>query len=151
MWETPVRNEDIRQYVQLCERGELYRFVERRLPVNLDYNTLKRRVLSTLYDKDSHRNAVYTVLDEHFPSLMRFVRREKRGDYRRLAHVAQRAESQFMFGRVVPRLMRERPDLFVATIHDSILAPEESAEYVRAVMLAEFAKLGVAPTVRIES
>jgi hypothetical protein len=55
-----------------------------------------------------------------------------------------------MFGRVVPRIMRERPDLFISTIHDSILTPAGDGEFVRGVMLDEFAQLGVSPQVKIE-
>ncbi|MHC4400200.1 MAG: hypothetical protein ACYTG0_11015 [Planctomycetota bacterium] len=142
---------DMRQYLELCEAGELYRFVERQLPGRLDYDSLKRRVLASLYDKDSHRNAVYEVLNDHFPTLMRRCRRLKAKDYRRLAHLAQRVESEFMYCRVVPRVMRERPGLFVTTIHDSILVPCGAEEYVRAVMLSEFRRLGISPTVRIQT
>jgi len=72
-------------------------------------------------------------------------------DYRRLAHFAQKIESRFMFGRVVPRLMADRPESFVSTIHDSVLTTAGSGEYVRQVMLDEFAKLGVSPIVRVET
>jgi len=145
-----IENVDLRSYLEICERGELYEYVKRHLPGGLDYDTLKQRVLATLYDRDNHRNAVYRVLDKHFPTLMGFARHVKREDYRRLAHMAQRVESQFMYGQVVPRIMRERPGLFVATIHDSILVSRGAKEYVREVMLAEFRRLGVSPKVRIE-
>ena len=55
-----------------------------------------------------------------------------------------------MFGRVVPRVIQERPDLFVATIHDSILTTVGSAEYVRQVMRNEFAQLGLSPQAEVE-
>jgi len=142
---------DLRRYLELCEEGRLYRYVAERLAKRLDYDTLKRRVLATIYDKDSHRNAVYRVLDQQFPTLMSFTREVKRGDYRRLAQLAQRAESRFMYGQVVPRLMRERPGLFVATIHDSVLVPRGEEEYVRDVMASEFRRLGVNPTLRIQT
>ena len=155
--------ESIEKYLKLCEKGRLYRFVFDHLPkiqerlVGLSqderdhlFRRNKDQVLATLYDIDSHRNKVYHVLDEHFPALMAFVRREKRGDHRRFAHLAQRTESDFMFGQVVPCLMREKPTVFVGTIHDSVLVPASEAECVHDVMMAEFARLGVTPTVRTE-
>jgi hypothetical protein len=78
------------------------------------------------------------------------MRRVKRGDYRRLAHSAQGIESDFMFRRVLPRIMELRPDLFVATIHDSILTTADNAEFVRGVMLGQFAALGLSPQVKVE-
>ena len=83
------------------------------------------------------------VLDEQFPGVMRAMRAIKRGDHRRLAHFAQRIESRFMYGRVVPRIMAERPGLFVGTIHDSVFTTVGEEQYVRRVMLEEFGRLGV--------
>ena len=56
-----------------------------------------------------------------------------------------------MYGRVVPRIMELRPDLFVSTIHDSILTTAGDAHLVRQVMLDEFARLGVSPQVKVEA
>jgi hypothetical protein len=81
---------------------------------------------------------------------MTFIRRVKRGNHCRLAHLGQRAESDFIFGRVVSRLLRERPELFIATIHDSVLTTVGDEQYVRGVMLEEFRTLGIEPTVRVE-
>jgi len=141
---------DVLQYLELCEIGGLYQFVHDRLDNHRSFTATKKRVLATLYDLDSHRNAIYRILDGHFPSLMEFIRQAKRGDHKHFARLAQRTESDFMFGQVVPRLMREQPDMFVGTIHDSVLAPALEAEYVRGVMMAEFGRLGVTPRVRIE-
>ena len=82
---------------------------------------------------------------------MAFIRGVKQHDYRQLARLAQRTESDFIFGRAVSRVLRERPDLFIATIHDSVMTMIGNEEYVRDVMLTEFRKLGVEPTVRIEN
>jgi hypothetical protein len=81
---------------------------------------------------------------------MQVVERMKQGDYRRLVHFAQRIESTFMFARVRPRIMEFRPNLFVSTIHDSILTTDGDEEFVRPVMLDEFAHLGLSPQVKVE-
>ena len=141
---------DVLQYLELCEIGGLYQFVHDRLDNQRSFTETKKRVLATLYDLDSHRNAIYRILGGHFPSLMEFIRQAKRDNHKHFARLAQRTESDFMFGQVVPRLMREQPDMFVGTIHDSVLAPALEAEYVRGVMMSEFGRLGVTPRVRIE-
>ena len=46
--------------------------------------------------------------------------------------------------------MRERPNLFITTIHDSVMTTAGDEDYVREAMLSEFRKLGIEPTVRIE-
>ena len=132
---------DLRRYLELCEARGLYQAVADRLGKTRD--EAKQGVMVVFFDKPWHRNAVSVVLDELFPTVMEAMRRIKRPDYRRLAHFAQRIESAFMFGRVVPRIMELRPDLFVSTIHDSILTTAGDAEFVRQVMLDEFAATGV--------
>jgi hypothetical protein len=139
---------DMRRYLETVEARGLYQAVAGKLGVTR--NEIKRRVLAVFFDKPEHRNRVSRVLDELFPGVMAAMRQAKRGDYRRLAHFAQRIESRFMFGRVVPRIMAARPALFVGTIHDSILTTAGDADFVRSVMREEFARLGLRPQVNVE-
>ena len=139
---------DRRRYLELCEARGLYQAVADRLGRTRE--EAKRRVMVVFFDKPWHRNAVIAVLDELFPTVMEDMREIKRGNHCRLAHFAQRVESAFMFGRVIPRIMTLRPELFVATIHDSVLTPLGDAAFVRQVMLEQFAQLGVSPQVKIE-
>jgi hypothetical protein len=46
--------------------------------------------------------------------------------------------------------MRERPDLPLFTIHDPVGTTPEHAEYVRGVVMREFAALGLSPTLKRE-
>jgi hypothetical protein len=140
---------DLRRYLELCEGRGLYQAVADRLGRTRD--DAKHGVMVAFFDRPSHHNAVSKVLAELFPSVMEAVARVKRGDYRRLAHFAQRIESAFMFGRVIPRIMALRPELFVSTIHDSILTTAGDEKFVQQVMLDEFANLGLFPQVKIES
>ena len=141
---------DVRRYVELCEARGLYQMVADRLGNGKTRDEAKHSVMVVFFDKPWHHNAVTAVLDQLFPTVMEAMRRMKQGDYCRLAHFAQRIESAFMFGRVVPRIMDLRPDLFVSTIHDSILTPAADAGFVRQVMLDEFSQLGVSPQVKVE-
>jgi len=126
----------------------LYQAVADRLGKTRD--GVKKQIVTVFFDKPWRRNAVSDALDELFPTVMKTMRRIKQPDHRRLAHIAQKIESSFIFGRVVPRIMEERPELFIATIHDSILTTCGNEEYVRGVMVDEFAQLGLRPQVRVE-
>jgi len=140
----------VEEYLRVCERGELYDLIASQLNPRPDRDTLKRRVLAALYDRDSHRNKVYDALAASFPGVMAALREVKRANFRRAAHLGQRTESDFIIGRCVGRLAREHPGLFVTTIHDSIMTTEGDEETVRGVMLEEFARLGVQPRVKVE-
>jgi hypothetical protein len=63
----------------------------------------------------------------------------------RFAVKAQYEESRFVIYSVCERIRRERPDCWVATVHDSILTPPDTVDCILAVMREEFARLGVAP------
>jgi hypothetical protein len=139
---------DLRRYVELCERRGLYQAVANRLGRTRD--EAKHGIMVSFFDKPWHRNATAKALEHLFPTVIQAMRRMKQDDYRRLAHFAQRIESAFMFGRVVPRIMELHPDLFVSTIHDSILTTAGDAEFVRQVMLDEFAQLGLLPQVKVD-
>lgn len=139
---------DLRCYLESCESRGLYQAVADRLGKTRD--EAKKKIMTVFFDKPWHRNAVSAVLDELFPTVMDAMREIKRPDYRRLAHLAQRIESAFMFGRIVPRIMEERPHLFISTIHDSVLTTAGEGQFVRQVMLDEFTRLGLSPQVKVE-
>jgi hypothetical protein len=46
--------------------------------------------------------------------------------------------------------MELAPNLFLGTIHDSIMTTTGDEETVRGIMLEEFSRLGVHPTVKSE-
>jgi len=140
---------DLVRFLALCESRRLYGTVAEAVGTSRD--EAKRKVLAAFFDTPSHRNKVHAVLDTLFPSVMAAIVALKRGDYRRLAHFAQRVESGFIFGRVVPRLMAEQPDQFISTIHDSVLTIAGNGDFVRRVMLEESAQVGLSPTIRLEA
>jgi hypothetical protein len=139
---------DLRRYLELCEGRALYQTVADRLGKSRD--EAKKAILVVFFDRPWHHNAVSAILGQLFPNVMHTMKEIKRLDYCRLAHFAQRIESGFMFGRVVPRIMAERPEMFVGTIHDSVLTTAGNGEFVRQLILDEFAKLGLRPQVKME-
>lgn len=140
---------DLRCFLESCESRCLYQTIADRLGKTRDES--KRAVMVAFFDKPWHQNTVTAAMDELFPSVTEAMRRIKTPDYRKLAHLAQRMESAFMFGRVVPQIRAQRPDLFVATIHDAVLTTADNGEFVRKVMLKEFAELGISPQVKVEA
>lgn len=67
-----------------------------------------------------------------------------------LAREMQRLESGVMIGRVARRVVRERPELPVLTVHDSIVVPAGAVAYVRGIIADEWqAAFGVVPRVKI--
>ena len=85
---------------------------------------------------------------EEFPEVYRFVLAEKQHGYEELARKMQRAEAEFMLGTVCKRLFDYHPDVPVVTIHDSISTIPEHVALVERVILGEFTRIGINPTLK---
>jgi len=108
-------------------------------------------VMAVFFGRPHHRTRAAEALETLFPEAWEAIQDLKRTwGYASLAHAAQRAESSFIFGRCVPRLMVECPGLWIATIHDSILTTAGSEGLVRDVMAEQFERLGLRPTLTVE-
>jgi hypothetical protein len=109
------------------------------------------------------KTMVKRLFDKEFPLIARFLRsvkaylpkeddpkETKERPYRILAQQAQAAEVEFLIHGVCARIYRERRDCWLTTIHDALLFLPQSGDYVKSVMLEEFAKLGLKPTLSVE-
>src|SRR3954470_12970177 len=67
------------------------------------------------------------------------------------SYLLQAHESKLMIDIIARRILAEMPGTFVGTIHDSIMTTPERAEAVRGVMVEEFGRFGLSPTIRLES
>jgi hypothetical protein len=85
-----------------------------------------------------------------FPTIATELIKIKSKDYRNLARIMQRTESKLMITKICGRLMQDHPDVFIATIHDSILTTQDNVSKIQDIILAEFAEYNLSPTIRIE-
>ena len=133
---------------------------------NRTIKQVKHRVLRVLYcnhtlwdgrrgkalrDDDPEQALVFQAMDDLYPSVMRFVREVKARDYRLLSQRMQRMESHFIFNCVCDHIRRRYPDMWVATIHDSILCQPEDLKTVKWIMESEFGKLIASAVLRERS
>jgi hypothetical protein len=86
---------------------------------------------------------VFDAVEGLYPEIVPCLKAGKEGDYRRLARNMQRAESYYMFQMVCRRIQTERPETFLATIHDSLLVKPEDVDYAYGVMMGEMRSLGM--------
>ena len=89
-------------------------------------------------------------MDRLYPDVMSYVREVKRRDYRLLAQRMQRQESSFIFNHVVDYIRNRWPDMWLVTIHDSILCLPEDLRTVRGIMEQKFCNLGTEAVLREE-
>ena len=68
--------------------------------------------------------------------------------HRYVACMLQLYESTVMIYRVCGRIMRERPETPIWTIHDCLLTTEPHKGYVHRIICEEFAGVGISPSIK---
>jgi hypothetical protein len=144
---------DVRHFMDLCQAGTFYDYLMGESGIPSDQRSaFKRsffgRVFFIWNDPPTKEALAFGAV---FPNVYRVIREMKADKYEALAQQLQRKESSIMIGGVASRCMREIPQAFVGTIHDSILCHPRYTDIIRRFILQEFAKVDLIPTIRIES
>jgi hypothetical protein len=127
--EGPETMPDVRQYLRLCERGQIYEALRR---PGEDRNRVKLRLLCARYRNPKAEgrfpNGMWRRLCLRFPSVARVLTEVKEKDYRRAAWLMQNYESTVFIKRVCGRIKKERPGVPLLTWHDCVGTIPEHAE-----------------------
>jgi hypothetical protein len=140
---------DVAEFINLCEQGILYDELMRRLDIPSRRRKSFKRLFfaQVLFGKVRQTGKIAQLFASDFPTVHKAVSDLKRKDYRQLAYLLQAHESKLVIDRIARRILAELPGAFVGTIHDSILTTPDHAEAVRAIMVEEFGRLGLHPTI----
>lgn len=131
------------KYMRLCEEGQIYDHLAGRLGVLRE--SAKHEIVMFFFAKNNFKSTAKSVFELEFPKMAAFIRNVKENDYKRLARQMQTAERKFVIDTVCERLKRLRPEMFMATIHDSVVAQKSNCDLIASVMKEEFALRGVHP------
>lgn len=143
-------NEDVAKYLDLVQSGEFYEHVISSSGLDINRDDVKDKVFGVMYGRNRHPDEIYGVFEQEFPTITEFMRQVKKSGHAKLAHMMQREESEFIMKGVCQRLMKEHPELFISTIHDSILTTKGNEDIVVGIMVEEFERLGIQPRLKIE-
>lgn len=131
------------KYLQLCEDGQIYEHIAEQ--VGLLRDSAKHEMMVMLYARNGFRSTVKSVFEREFPQIGSFIRKVKTKDYKRLSKQMQVAERKFVIDTVCERLKRLRPNMFMTTIHDAVVAKKPDCDLIVTVMKEAFAEKGVHP------
>lgn len=158
----PVTENDLKNYLDTCQRGELYGTLMRGMEwtgtkdefkkdvwFQFLYGSNKRPDQLTVPERKNLRS-LNEVFRDLYPSVYEWVWGQKRMNYKRLAWEMQRAESRLMIDCVGGRLSTEHPEIPILSIHDSYLTPMRCVDTVRRIIEEEFGKVGISPTIGAE-
>jgi hypothetical protein len=145
--------QDVIEFIDLCEQGILYDDLMRRLGIPAQRRKgFKRLIFSQVFfGKNQQTGQLRDLFARDFPTVYQVIHDLKRKDYRQLAYLLQAHESKIMIDIICRRILKELPGTFVGTIHDSILTTPDKAEEIKAIMMREFQRFGLRPTIRMEA
>jgi len=145
--------DDVKKFDELCEQGILYDDLMRRLNIPARRrDSFKRLFFSQVFfGKLKTTRRVRELFSRDFPNVYKAINDLKGKDHCQLAYLLQAHESKIMIDIVCRRILDELPGTFIGTIHDSILTTPDKAEVVKMIMVREFGRFGLNPTIRLEA
>jgi len=147
-----VQPKDVNIYKKLTESGKLYEYLMEKIKANEERDIFKKRFYRNIFYSRENKNYVNgdrKIFRELFPNVSEVVSYYKREDYRQLAIKMQRVEADLIINSVVPKLAEK--NIYVITIHDSIMTLPEYANEVKRIIEDEFRKYNLTPTLKIKN
>ena len=153
--------DDIQRYIDLCQSGGLYKFLSKEMEleqqgiVDIDGRSVKAAVFQVLFTDNRFLGQADAkpkrIFKELFPNVYDILFHIKRKDSTVLPIALQTIESTIILDRVAKRISTERPNLFIATIHDSVATTVGNEDYVEQVMREEMMMaIGLEPSFKVE-
>lgn len=135
--------EELKKYEELVQVGNLYEYFSN--VYNCDRQSSKKKIFTEMFGRQISKE-----FRNVFPCLSQVIDQIKGKDYRRVAWMMQRKESQLMINQVCGDLLKQDKNIFLATIHDSILTTEQNVNATKIAILTRFNALGISPTLKVE-
>jgi len=136
---------DEQTFVKLCEQGKLYSTLKEEMEDREMHlrQWVKTELFEVLFGSNRLKSRLKDIFNDTFPGVSEVIRVHKRKDYAFLPRLLQNIEANFIINTVCRRIMVEMPEVPVYTIHDSILTTRPFVEFIRQIMIEEFARLGL--------
>lgn len=151
---------DLEWYVQIVSQGKFYECFEKAMSEELGSNYADRRAVKTamfqvLYSDNRFIGQVEAapkkLFKDIFPSVYNLFALIKQGDKTKLPRLLQQLESHLIIKQVSKRIAREKPNLPIFTIHDSIATTVGNEAYIKAVIEEElYSAIGHKPILNLE-
>ena len=148
---------DIERYIHIIEDAntDLYSHLGNAIDV-YDRNEFKNLYLwKSLFGPLRKDDKLMMFIEKDCPTLYKYIYEIKNGfsfkkdDYAKLSIEAQRNEANIMLGEIAYRIISERPNIYITTIHDSIMVHPENVAFVKNVIEEEFDKYGLQPYINV--
>ena len=131
---------EYQKYKKLTQEGKFYEYLMENFGIDNTNKKARNEFKLLFFGRvffDVNRTKLKKeeeLFQELFPTIFKIIRELKQDDYTNLAISLQKAESKAIITECVRRIRIERPEIFVSTIHDSIVGELSSLEYFKTVL-----------------
>ncbi len=146
---------DVHTYTEIVRSGRFYEYMaEQTNTKSVDRSKLKAAIFQVLFTDNRYIGqesaAPKRKFREIFPHVYSLFSLIKRGDKSSMPKLLQRIESHIILSVITNRISKEKPDLPIFTIHDSIVTIQGFEQYVAQVMEHEMKRIvGLPPKLTI--
>lgn len=137
---------EYKEYLEMVNSGDFYSLLHAKLYPDLPYNKGKLKKIIFVVFFSSNRfigqpeAQIKRDFKEAFPDVYKIYALIKKKNHRALSHILQRIESEIIIERVTKRISREKPELPIFTIHDSVVTIQGNENYVARIIEEEVKK-----------
>lgn len=122
-------------YMLLTYQGNFYKFIQDKFQIK-DKKTVKDLTYKVLFGKN-FKNKYDKIFSQLFPSIYEFIKvfKKNNGDYRVLSYELQKYESNFLFNKVIRKIISTDPSIRIITCHDSLICKKSDKQKVSEIFL----------------
>jgi len=142
---------DVASYLRLVIDGRLYEYIQEEGNLEDRARAKNAYYLGMFWKTFQISTPDQMLMRRLFPFVYAFCCNIKRNDYCECARCLQRLESSFVIETVCEHLRTHYPDVFICTIHDSVMTTVDSVDLVESIMREKAAELGLVPKFKRES
>ena len=117
-----VKEDEFELFKYLTINGLYYQYIMDHINIK-DKAFVKEMTYKVLFGRNSTNSKADKIFIKLFPTIHNFIKLYKKesGDYKTLAYELQKAESNFIFNKIIREFIIFYPDVKLVTIHDSII------------------------------
>jgi hypothetical protein len=125
---------EINNYIWLVRQGLFYEHIINNFN-NLSRSDVKLLTYKVLFGHNGINSTENKIFQSLFPKIYDYIIEYKNvnDNYKSMAHILQRMESDFIFGKVITEIYEKVPGIRLFTVHDSILFPIKYEKQVREI------------------
>jgi len=148
--------DDIVNWVELCESGEIYDFIIDKLDLKIERKLFKKEFFKNIFFTKrvgwllTKENEYAQLFKDLFPNVYIYIlniAKENKGD-NSLPLILQRAESKIWIDIIYKELVKR--NIICFTVHDSVLYLEKDKTIVNKIINKAFSDADINPTIKIK-